>query len=294
MFQIRTLLSKTMKTNLLVSMSGGRTSAYMTKKLLDNYQDKYNIIVCFANTGQEDNATLDFVNQCDTKFNFNTVWLESVVHQGERTGSTFKVVNYETASRDGKPFEEVISKYGIPNVNYPHCTRELKINPIHNYIKSLGWKTGEYETAIGIRLDEPDRINRTPNSQNIIYPLVDFFPADKRMVLDWWSDQEFDLQLLDYQGNCKWCYKKSNKKLFQLIKDDITIFDCPKRMEKTYGHVGKNVIAGKDSDKPRVFFREYRSTKNLIDFYNATDAKQMSFSFDDEMDSGCSESCEAY
>ena len=30
-------------------MSGGRTSAYMTYRLLNEYSDKYEIIVCFAN-----------------------------------------------------------------------------------------------------------------------------------------------------------------------------------------------------------------------------------------------------
>ena len=45
-------------------MSGGRTSAFMTKKILDEYSDQYEIVVCFANTGQENDATLDFVKEC--------------------------------------------------------------------------------------------------------------------------------------------------------------------------------------------------------------------------------------
>lgn len=281
------------KDNLLVCMSGGRTSAYMTKILLDEYQDKYNITVCFANTGQENNQTLDFVHNCDKYFGFNTVWLEAVVNEG-RVASSHRIVSYDTASRKGEPFERVIAKYGIPNQSYPHCTRELKENPIHSYIKSIGWKRGEYFTAIGIRADEPRRIKRNKTVQNKVYPLVDWFESDKQDVMDFWSEQDFDLQLQDYQGNCKWCYKKSNKKLFQIMDDDITIFDFPKLMEDRYGKIGKNKIRGEESSKPRVFFREYRSTKNLIDVFKNTNFKQMSFKFDDYEQEGCAESCEAF
>lgn len=50
-----------MKEKYQISFSGGRTSAYMTKMLLDNFNDKYDFIVTFANTGMEHNKTLDFI-----------------------------------------------------------------------------------------------------------------------------------------------------------------------------------------------------------------------------------------
>lgn len=274
-------------------MSGGRTSAYMTKILLDEYQDKYDITVCFANTGQENDATLDFVNNCDKHFGFNTVWLEAVVNEG-RISCGHKIVDYQTASRKGEPFEDVVKKYGIPNNGYPHCTRELKENPIHSYIKSIGWERGEYYTAIGIRSDEPRRIKRNKTIQNKVYPLVDWFPADKIDVMDFWSEQEFDLQLHDYQGNCKWCYKKSNKKLFMIMDDDISAFDFPLMIEKKYAHIGKNKINGEYSPEPRTIYRKYMTTQKMIDLFNETNFKQLSFAFDDEEDGGCSESCEAF
>ena len=275
-------------------MSGGRTSAFMTKKILDEYSDQYEIVVCFANTGQENDATLDFVKECDDNFKFNTVWIEAEVHKG-RIGTTHKVVNYETASRVGKPFEDVIAKYGIPNVSYPQCTRDLKEAPVHSYIKSIGWKKGEYQTAIGIRSDEPKRIRTINTSKlNRVYPLAHWFPSDKQDVMHFWSEQDFDLQLQDYQGNCKWCYKKSTKKLFQIMDDDISIFDFPDLMERKYGHVGTNSIKGEYSDQPRSFFREYRTTNTLIKLFNETNYKQMNFTFNDEEQEGCAESCEAF
>ena len=51
---------------LVISFSGGRTSAYMTHLLLQQRDLWKDVIVLFANTGQEDERTLDFVNNCDT------------------------------------------------------------------------------------------------------------------------------------------------------------------------------------------------------------------------------------
>ena len=274
-------------------MSGGRTSAYMAKRLLEEYSKEYEMLVCFANTGQENNETLDFVNECDKHFGFNTVWIESVVNQG-RVGSTHKIVNYESASRKGEPFEDVVAKYGLPNNGYPHCTRELKENPIHSYTKSIGWKKGDYYTALGIRIDEPRRIKRNKTVQNKIYPLVDLFPSDKLDVMDFWSEQDFDLKLNDYQGNCKWCYKKSTKKLFMVLNDDISIFDFPMMLEQKYGKVGSNKIKGEIVSEPRTLFRNYMTAEKMINLFNETNYKQDSFVFDNEEDSGCSESCEAF
>lgn len=169
------------KQKMLVLTSGGRTSQYMAKRLMDEYQDEYEMVRVFANTGQEMNETLDFVHQCDVQFGFNTVWIEADVRAG-RNATAHKIVTYETAHRSGEPFEWIVDKYGIPNASYPHCTRELKENPIHSYVRSLGWKKGEYLTAIGIRADEPRRVKRTISSQNKqirVYPLVDLFPSDK-------------------------------------------------------------------------------------------------------------------
>lgn len=132
-----------MKKNLLVCRSGGRTSEFMYKRLLSEYSDEYNIVGIFANTGWEHEKTLEFVNNNDIDneklFGVDPVWVEAVVHAG-RVSSTHKIVTYETASRNMEPFKDVASKYGVPSKAYPHCTRELKENPIHDYVKNvLGW-----------------------------------------------------------------------------------------------------------------------------------------------------------
>ncbi len=263
---------------LFVSFSGGRTSGYMTHWLLTHY-DPAKCVVLFANTGREHPETLDFIHRCDQEFGFGTVWLEAVVHHGARAGTTCRVVTFETASREGEPFEEQIKKYGIPNVAFPQCTRELKLRPMYSYLRSIGLDPKRTPTAIGIRADERRRVKGQPN---VLYPLVEF-GIEKPDVLDWWSRQTFDLGIEEFEGNCRACFKKSFAKHFAQIDKDPTAYDFPRRMETLYRHVGPQ--AGE-----RVFFRGNRSTEQLFQLRRSApgyDPRHMT-------DGGCSESCELY
>ena len=61
-----------------ISFSGGRTSAFMLYKVLEAHQMSLpnNCIVCFANTGKEDEATLRFVQACSDNWNVEIHWVE--------------------------------------------------------------------------------------------------------------------------------------------------------------------------------------------------------------------------
>src|SRR5690606_4528096 len=124
------------------------------------------------NTGKEDERTLEFVNNCDKYFGFNTVWLEAVIDPIRGNRTTHKIVDFKTACRDNSIFESMIEKYGIPNKSYPHCNRELKLQVMDSYLLSLGIKPKEIPTALGIRMDEPKRISKSHVDRNIHYPLV--------------------------------------------------------------------------------------------------------------------------
>lgn len=50
--------------NLLISFSGGRTSAFMSLFIKEYYKD-YNKLFVFANTGKEKEETLTFVDECE-------------------------------------------------------------------------------------------------------------------------------------------------------------------------------------------------------------------------------------
>lgn len=249
-------MSKTGR-RLLISFSGGETSALMSKLILENMRSDYDEIRCvFANTGQENEETLRFVDQCDKAFGLSVTWVEAEVAQEHGQGTRARVVDFVTASRDGAPFEAVIAKYGIPNQNYPHCTRELKGNPIRAYAKSIGWDRGSFDTAIGIRSDEIDRMVPKAREQRLIYPLVSRFPHTKPKVNEFWARQSFRLRLKGYQGNCKWCWKKSLRKHLTIITEDPEAYEFPERMESEHALSGAGV-------GERVFFRGPRSTADL-------------------------------
>ena len=273
-----------MKNKILVSFSGGKTSAMMCSLMLADKTPEDDLVFVFANTGQEREETLEFVDACDKHFGLNLVWVEADVYHGERKGTAFKTVSFETASRAGEPFEEVIKKYGIPNQAYPHCTRELKLAPIHAYVKSIGWT--DYLTAIGIREDEQRRIKDKPE---FIYPMNEK-GIDKVDVNVFWEEMPFNLQLKEHEGNCSWCWKKSDKKIMMLIKSHKEIFDFPRRMEASYGLNGANV-----DGTHRKFFRRHRSTDDMFTEYEVIASSQaLQIDFIDDMDSGCSESCEPF
>lgn len=281
----------TTKKTMQISFSGGRTSGYMTKMLLDNFSHEYDFIVTFANTGLEHEKTLNFVNNCDKYFGFNTVWLEAQVNHGERKGTGFRIVNFETASRNGEPYEDMVKKYGLPGVTHPHCTRELKLAPIRSYLKSIGINHTTIPTAIGIRNDETRRISPQAEAHNIVYPLIHMWPSDKQDVLDWWEDQEFDLDIEEWDGNCKLCFKKSLKKQFKQMDTDKQIIHWYKNLEDKYADSGTN----KEEGYKRSIFRHNTTADMLLKLYEQDRANlPTEVRLNPYEDSGCSESCEVY
>jgi len=247
---------------LLCSFSGGKTSAYMSYILNRDYSAKYDICYVFANTGQEREETLEFVRDVDAHFGLGVVWVEAVVSPELKAGTRHKIVDFASACRDTSLFAPVCEKYGIPNAAAPHCTRELKQHPIHSYMRSIGWGASDYKTAIGIRTDEEGRI-KSGRERGFVYPLVDWFPTDKQDIETYWEDMPFSLNLKSYEGNCSWCWKKSEAKLYRLATEKPHLFLAPLALEMTYGKCGPKFR--KDPQAPsEVFFRGRCSAQDIL------------------------------
>ena len=91
----------------VISFSGGRSSAYMLYKILEaNNGLPEDAIVCFSNTGKEEEATLEFVRDCSLNWNVPIIWLE--YKWADKPADRWKQVTFETASRQGEPFMEMI------------------------------------------------------------------------------------------------------------------------------------------------------------------------------------------
>ena len=266
----------------------------MTKMLVEKHRDTHELSVTFANTGQEHPATLNFIQECDERFNLGVVWLEAEVDMTKGVGIRHKVVDYYTASRDGKPFWDYIAKYGIPNVGSPQCTSRLKEDVMNHYRHHLlGWKKGSFDTAIGIRADEAHRMSVRASESRFIYPLVDA-GYSKEKVVEEVRSWGFDLNLPgEHYGNCVWCWKKSLRKLLTVAKKNPEFFDFPSRAEKKFC-----TFKAKSEEGKRLFFRGHKSTEDILalsrqpfeEFHDKFAPK----SDDDPLDYGvgCGESCE--
>lgn len=274
------------KPRLRVSVSGGRTSALMAKLIRHQLGDYFEIVFTFANTSREHPDTLRFVRDLSVHMDIPIVWLEALVHYGERRASTFTVTDFERAKRHGELFKAYVAKYGLPNQTFKNCTRELKTNPMEAYADSLGWASGSYLTAIGIRADEPRRVKDAAIAQSIVYPLAHWWPHDKQDVLNFWEDFDWDLNIPEHWGNCIDCHKKSDRKLAMLAKEDLSVFAFPILLDRLYENVGPNNVPG-----PRKRYRGYMSTLEKLASFDGVDLRAVRDTGDGD---GCTESCELY
>jgi 3'-phosphoadenosine 5'-phosphosulfate sulfotransferase (PAPS reductase)/FAD synthetase len=209
-----------------ISFSGGRTSAYMLWRVLQSNGWKLpdEAIVCFANTGKEDEATLRFVRDCAEHWQVPITWLEY------RHGAKFDVVSFSSASRKGEPFDMVIEKRhpSLPNGRSRYCSSELKTRTMHRYLKFMGWS--EWDSFVGIRADEPRRVakfraNNHPEGshETVCLPLAQINTSSKDVGL-FWENQPFDLDLPNVSGktmhgNCDLCYLKPKSQILSLIAE---------------------------------------------------------------------------
>jgi len=202
----------------VISFSGGRTSAYMLWRVLQAHDMSLpeEAIVCFANTGKEHQATLDFVRDCEQSWGVEIHWLEYVADNPK-----VKRVSYESAAKNGEPFAELITKKNyLPNPVTRFCTEELKAKAIDRYLKLIGVE--DASTMVGIRADEPRRLSKL-RARGLLIPLADTNVTQDE-VQAFWRKQSFDLTLpfrdgVTALGNCDLCFLKGPYQIMGLIKD---------------------------------------------------------------------------
>ena len=213
--------------NTIVSFSGGRTSGMMLKKMIDACGGSLpnHVKVVFCNTGDEREETLEFVRDCALHWGVEIIWLE--YQAAEKPKDRWKVVTFETASRNGEPFEAlVMQKKYLPNPAKRFCTIELKIRCAKRYAQEvLRWK--HWDVAVGFRADEPSRVAKLslPNRE----PFERFAPLAKMGITAgevgmFWMVQGFDLKLPNMNGktmhgNCKVCFLKGIQTTLRIVAE---------------------------------------------------------------------------
>ena len=291
------------KENILISFSGGETSGFMLQHILKKYPS-HNFEIVFANTGEENEETLEFIKRCEEHFNVKVTWLEY-----ERL--SFKQVDFNTAYRShdeteiknkwqNHPFRKYISHFGIPNIENMTCTRDLKEYIINRYLSSIGWTDSNHTKAIGIRIDEIDRLGK------YWYPVA-LINVTKPMINSFWSKMPFRLELKGYEGNCKVCWKKSIRKLVTIMRQNPEWFAFCKQMEVEYEMYVKPSMTHRIIP-PCRFFRQNKTVDDILELSkdesieNAIDDSvdtnyQISILHDGtelDISNGCEESCEVY
>ncbi len=208
----------------VISFSGGRTSGYMLKHIVDAYGGSLpgDVAVVFANTGMEHPSTLDFVDTCSRAWGVPVTWVEYDWDAPHRT----RFVDHATASRGGEPYAALIGRKGfVPNVTLRFCTGFLKRDRIEAVARyRMGFE--RWRSVVGLRADERRRVLRmrardcgSRTGARSVLPLADAGVREPD-VLAWWKDRPFDLAIPSRAGNCTLCYLKGRGKLLRLIRED--------------------------------------------------------------------------
>jgi 3'-phosphoadenosine 5'-phosphosulfate sulfotransferase (PAPS reductase)/FAD synthetase len=232
-----------------ISFSGGRTSAYMLWRVLQSNGGRLpeQCLVMFANTGMEEEETLRFVRDCGERWSVPINWVE---YRPDEPG--YALVDFNTASRNGEPFEAIIRKRNyLPNPVTRFCTSELKIRTMHKFQRAhwaaqgLDAKGIDWDQMIGIRADEQRRVSKirarghSTESVNeaMCMPLADA-GVTVHDVMEFWAEQPFQLELQTVNGrtlagNCSLCFLKPAAQILSLINQRPERATWWARMEAT-------------------------------------------------------------
>lgn len=282
---------------IVIAFSGGESSAYMLKLILEQYSKSHRIIITFCNTGEEDEETFIFAEKIREHYDVEIVWLEY------RRGRKFEVVNFKTAYRKTQmekkfgyprhPFRYWIEDYGFPQYPNRTCTREMKERTISRYLSSIGVMPRMCVRCVGIRFDEIS--NRTPDPKQY-YPLI--LKGVTKPFLNRFFENEmpFRLQLPSYLGNCGVCISKAIRGLCTIARHRPEKFDFFKFICEEYGipdhtyyrnHNTVDSIFEKSKDESIKDAKDNRFDLGTPDLFSE---------FNEELDSegACGGTCEAF
>lgn len=203
----------------ILNISGGRTSARMLRLYLDANGGRLpaDAHVVFANTAREREETLVFLDRCAREWGVDLQWIE----RDPDAEHGFRRVTFETASRDGTPFDRLIrERKFLPNGMMRFCTQALKIEPARRYMLAQGYE--EWTSAVGLRYDEPRRVHRLRGRDHgewtVRCPLYDA-RVTKADVDAYWRASPFDLGLRSWESNCAGCFLRKPAVLERVERD---------------------------------------------------------------------------
>ncbi|MDR7694129.1 phosphoadenosine phosphosulfate reductase family protein [Riemerella anatipestifer] len=233
--------------NLLITVSGGRSSAMMARHVQTSEKYKnYEKLFLFCNTGMEHPKTIEFLKKIEKYWDIPLVKIEGVYSLEMGVGVGYKAVDWEELNMMAKPFAEAIAHKnkgifnGMPSKDAPFCSEMLKTLPAKKFADDI-FGTNNYIKAIGFRKEDmPKRISwaEIKTDRTRIFPLLtDFqFPIGQMELNEYWDEQPFKLEIHNKFGNCELCWKKSDANLIDVIRNGTRFIDWYRKMEGKYGN----------------------------------------------------------
>lgn len=271
----------------VVSFSGGRTSAFLVYLMEQERRKGAEVHYVFMDTGAEHPKTYEFIRNLVTVWGIPLVCIRMVALPMNK-GVTYREVDVDDIGTDLVPFRDMLRKYGAPDAARPHCSNKMKERPFQKYCAAKFGK--DYTTWLGIRADEPHRLGEKPG----IRFLAELSYASKQDILNWWSDQPFDLEISEHLGNCVFCIKKTDGKVNLAIRDEPELY-----AEFLALVEGDDVRTEglKDPESSRKMYRRHRTLSEMADLFpemtrdELFEKLKMARAFDT---GNCSESCEVF
>lgn len=270
----------------IVSFSGGRTSAYLCKIMIDTY-GRNNVDFIYMDTGAEHSKTYEFIRKVNNEFGLNLICLRGDFTRPLGDGVGYSIVDIESLKPDLLPFKAMISKYGVPYIGGMFCTDRMKLKPFKKYCDDTYGKKN-YETWLGIREDEPKRLTPKP----FIRYMAEISDFDKQDVLNYWSKMPFDLNLDEWSGNCEFCPKKSNLKLAASQRDSPESYI--NFIEMLHGDLVR--VDGNTGDRVKMY-RGKQPLESLIAKFDGSTGEEIKARIRGSKmvdTNSCSESCEVF
>lgn len=274
--------------NHVVSFSGGRTSAYLCKLMIELF-GRDSVTFIYMDTGAEHPKTYDFIRKVNSEFELNLVCLRTQFNPELGEANSYDIVDIDSIGPDYKPWIDMLSKYGTPyNPGGAFCTDRMKLVPFTKYCNDrFGRKN--YTTWLGIRTDEPKRL-KPKDGYRFLAEISEFEKID---ILDWWDNQQFNLEIPEHLGNCVFCIKKGINKVALAAKDEPLLADAFKSVIES----SEVRIVDQRKSPSLEMYRGRQSLGQIIQTFKDVDAEEIRVNLRGakRFDSGsCSESCEIF
>jgi cellobiose-specific phosphotransferase system component IIB len=263
--------------NIMVTVSGGRSSAMMARhiQISEKYKD-YNKVFVFANTGMERYETIQFLKDIEKHWKLPLIKIEGVYSDVMGVGVSYKTVEWDELNMNAQPFSDAIMHKnkgefdGLPNQEAPYCSDIMKTIPCKKLADSI-FGVNNYVKAIGFRKEDmPKRITfaEIKEDKKRIFPLLTDFemPIGQIELNKWWEAQPFKLGIHGKFGNCELCWKKSDSNLIDVIRYGTRFVEWWDKHEKKYANTS---------------FRGRKSINDLVKMASSNFTPEIDFGYED-------------